>query len=116
MVRAVSPATVPERSFGDRQRPRRHRHLDRVRAVAGLALGAAVAEIGRLHRARDDIAVPEMARRNYLGRPVQFGGVVDRPERADAEWRPWSWDLRATVVEMPGLHRLAGLQVDRKQC
>src|SRR5262245_10810142 len=114
-VRAVGPATVPERSFGDRQRPRRHRHLDRVRPVADLAHGGAVAEVGRLHRTRYDLAVPEMAARNDLCRAVQLGGVVDCPESADPERWPRPRDLRAAVVEMPGLHGLAGLQVDREQ-
>src|SRR5215471_1194926 len=115
MIRAVGPATVPERSLGDCKRPRRHRHLDRVRPVAGLALGGTVAEIGRLHRARNGLVVPEMAARNDLGRAVQLGCVVDRPESADAKRQPWPWDLRAAVVEMPRLHCLAGLQVDREQ-
>jgi hypothetical protein len=46
-----------------------------------------------------------------------FNSVVSSigQKSADPERRPLPRDLRTAVVEMPGLHGLAGLQVDREQ-
>ena len=114
LVRPVGAAAVPQRSLGDRQRSRRHGQLDGVRPVAVFMIGL-IGEVRRLHRALDILSVPEMASRNDFGGAVLFGRIVDRPERADAKRGPWPRHLGAAVVEVPGLHGLAGMQVDREQ-
>ena len=66
-----------------------------------------VGEAGRADGAVDGHLAPQMAAGNDLGGAVQLGGVVDGPEGADAISlaRPGP----AAVVEVPGLHRLAGM-------
>jgi hypothetical protein len=56
-----------------------------------------------------------MAAGNDFGRAVLFGGVVDRPKRTDAERGPRPRHFCAAVVKVPGLHGLAGMQVDGEQ-
>src|SRR6267143_4384559 len=109
---------MPERSLRDRQRSRWHHQLYRVRPVAEIAiriLRSLVAEVGRLYRPLDHLLVPQMASRNDFGAAVQFSRIVDCPERADAKGRARPRHLDAAIVEMPGLHGFAGMQVDREQ-
>ena len=105
---------MPQRSFGDCQRSRRHGQLDGVRPVALIVIGL-VGEMRGLHRALDILPVPQMASRDDFGGAVLFGRVVDRPERADAKGRARPRNPGSAVVEVPGLHGFAGMQIDRKQ-
>ena len=83
--------------------------------LAGVAIGALAPEVGRRHCPCDAQLVPHMAARNDFGRAVLLGGVVNRPERADAERRPRPRYPCAAVVGVPGLHGLFGMQIDREQ-
>src|SRR4051794_17794281 len=55
-----------------------------------------------------------MAFRNDFRRTVILGGVVDRPERADAERGPWPGNFCASIVGVPRLYGFAGMKVDRE--
>ena len=96
-IRSIGAAPMPQRAFRDGDRSGRHRELHRIGPVAAHARLA-----------------PKMAAGNNFGGAVQFGGFVDRPEGADATGRPGSWNPNRTVIEVPGLHRFARVQIDRQ--
>src|ERR1700752_2641647 len=66
-VRTVGAAAMPQRALGAAERPGRHGHLDRVAALAGVAIGALAPEVGWRRRACDAQLVPHMAARNDFG-------------------------------------------------
>ena len=112
-VGPVGAAAVPQRSLGDRQRSQRHDQLDGVRSVALGGIGL-VAEVRRVHRALDILTIPQMASWNDFGSTVLLGGIVDRPERRDAEGRARPRNPGAAIVKVPGLYGLARMQIDRE--
>src|SRR5690349_13022777 len=117
-VGTVAASAMPERALGNGERARGHRKLHRVRAMAGIMIlvqRRSGVEVRRLRRTLDSPFIPQMASGNHFRAAVRLGGIVDRPERADTERRPRARQPRAAIVSMPGLYRLAWMQVDGEE-